>query len=326
MVELVLNVAQLQPDPLLVSFSRYYLILDKKAANAGKHYRNTGSHARAAGARARSFPFSTRHGRHARTHAEPPTTRAASSLSSSHSAAHFRQRSFYGPSATLCSTNSVLCLPTSWFSDCQLAFASNISMRITVFNSSNALATFEHDVNLSAATKRECLKFLSVILKNLGKDDPKYRVLRLSNAKIQRLTTTHPAVMSYLQSIGFATVQEDGESVLRCATPPANLGSELAQVTAAYDRVAPAAATVSHSSSAASLPELSEKQKARKLKEEKEAMEKEASKLARKRTREQIKADKHVRENDPNWKPTVSAAAAKSGDSMSTFRDKFGEN
>jgi len=197
-------------------------------------------------------------------------------------------------------------------------------MRITLSN--NALSTFEHDVNVSASTKRECLKFLTVILKNLGKDEPKYRQLKLSNAKVQRLTSAHPAIMSYLQSLGFSTVQEDGESLLRCAQPPANLESELSHVSAALDRVAPAA-VISHSSSAASLPDMqSEKQKARKLKEEKEELEKEAARVARKRTVNQIKADKHVRENDPNWKPSVSAAAAKSGDSMSTFRDKFGEN
>lgn len=47
--------------------------------------------------------------------------------------------------------------------------------------------------------------------------------------------------------------------------------------------------------------------------------------FSRKRTVAQIKADKHVRENDPNWKPATSAAASKSGEAMTTFRDKFGE-
>jgi len=39
-----------------------------------------------------------------------------------------------------------------------------------------------------------------------------------------------------------------------------------------------------------------------------------------------IKQDKYVRENDPNWKSGVSAACAKSGTGISTFRDKYGEN
>jgi PUB domain len=195
-------------------------------------------------------------------------------------------------------------------------------MRITVGSSMSLLSTFEHDVNLSAATKHECLKFLATILKNLSKDDPKYRQLRLGNAKIQRITSTHPSIMSYLQMLGFATVQEDGETLLRCAVPPANLASELGHVTAACERVAPA--IISHSNSAASLT--TEKQKARTLAEQKEAEEKEAARVARKRTVQQIKADQFVRQNDPNWKPSVSAAAAKSGDSMTTFRDKFGEN
>lgn len=70
---------------------------------------------------------------------------------------------------------------------------------------------------------------------------------------------------------------------------------------------------------------LTEKQKARILLEQKQAMEKEQERKERKRTSAQIKADKYVRENDPNWKPSVSAAANKNGSSMQTFRDKFGE-
>ena len=71
---------------------------------------------------------------------------------------------------------------------------------------------------------------------------------------------------------------------------------------------------------------MTEKQKARILMEEKVALQKLQDDQARKRTIQQIQNDKYVRQNDPNWKPSVSAAAAKSGDTMSTFRDKFGEN
>ena len=71
---------------------------------------------------------------------------------------------------------------------------------------------------------------------------------------------------------------------------------------------------------------MTEKQKARILMEEKMLLQKLQEEQARKRTIQQIQNDKFVRQNDPNWKPSVSAAAAKSGDTMSTFRDKFGEN
>lgn len=203
-------------------------------------------------------------------------------------------------------------------------------MRLTLTNTS--LLTFEHDVNVSAARKSEVLKFLAVILKNLLKsDDPKYRQLRLNNAKIERMTA-HAAVMSYLQQVlGFQSVLEDGESFLRIVNQVPSetaLQSALQDVAAAQERVESLLPkTISNSSSTASLPEmLTEKQKARKLAEEAEAAEKEAARTARKRTVAQIQADKHVRENDSNWKPSVSAAAAKSGDTMTTFRDKFGEN
>ena len=36
--------------------------------------------------------------------------------------------------------------------------------------------------------------------------------------------------------------------------------------------------------------------------------------------------DKYVRENDENWTSKQSAACVKSGDGISTFRDKYGEN
>jgi PUB domain len=196
------------------------------------------------------------------------------------------------------------------------------------------LHTFEQDVNLSPAAKAETLKFLTVILKNLLKsDDVKYRQLRLGNAKIQRMTS-HVAVMGYLlsSSIGFEHVQEDGgEYVLKIRSEPVRDSLERALVDAtdalgSVEGLIPK--TVSTSSSSASLSGMeapSERQKARMLRDEAERIEREVAREERKRTVHQIKTDKHVRENDPNWKPSVAAAVAKAGDTMSTFRDKFGE-
>ena len=70
---------------------------------------------------------------------------------------------------------------------------------------------------------------------------------------------------------------------------------------------------------------LSEKQKARRLMEEKQQKERELARQQRKQNVALLKQDKYVRQNDDNWKSGVSAACAKSGDSISTFRDKFGE-
>jgi hypothetical protein len=69
---------------------------------------------------------------------------------------------------------------------------------------------------------------------------------------------------------------------------------------------------------------LSEKQKARILMEEKERVEKEREKAYRKATRAQIAADKLVRQKDENWKPSVSAAADKTGTGLLSFRDRHG--
>jgi len=71
---------------------------------------------------------------------------------------------------------------------------------------------------------------------------------------------------------------------------------------------------------------LSEKQRARILLEEKQKQEKLIEQEQRKKNVAMIKQDKYVRENDPNWKSGVSAACAKSGTGISTFRDKYGEN
>lgn len=184
--------------------------------------------------------------------------------------------------------------------------------------SNNHLQTFEHDVNLSNATKAEVFKFLGVILKNLSKDDEKYRQLRMSNAKIQRMTS-HAAITAFLASIGFQPTEMDGETYLKCHTPPSSLNTLVTQVRNALERVSV------HMTSNIPSGNLSEKQKARMLKEAKAEKEKQDAQQNRKRTVAQIAADKHTRLNDPNWKPSVSAAAAKAGDAMQTFRDKFGE-
>jgi hypothetical protein len=70
---------------------------------------------------------------------------------------------------------------------------------------------------------------------------------------------------------------------------------------------------------------LSEKQKARILLEQKEQLKKEEARRHRAKTSALIKQDKYVRQNDPNWKSGVSAAAAKSGDGIATFRDRHGD-
>jgi PUB domain len=198
----------------------------------------------------------------------------------------------------------------------------------TMMPTNKSIQTFELDVNLSAKTKAETLKFLAVLLKNLMEkgDDPKYRQVRLSNPKIHRLAA-HPSILSYLQQAGhFAQVFEDGETFLRCTTVPnaTQLQTALAEVEAAKVRVELSMGGLDESSYNTGL--LSEKQKARQLREEAEKASKAADKRARMDTVSQIAADKHVRENDPNWKPSVSAAAAKAGDAMMTFRDKYGES
>jgi hypothetical protein len=75
------------------------------------------------------------------------------------------------------------------------------------------------------------------------------------------------------------------------------------------------------------IPEIkSEKQKARVLLEEKRRKEKEEARKQRAKNVALLKQDKHVRKHDENWKSGVSAAMAKSGDGIVTFRDRHGEH
>jgi len=188
----------------------------------------------------------------------------------------------------------------------------------------------------------------------------KYRQLRLSNPKIHQTVGRHGEAMAYLQAIGFVITQDETttkekESLLKLKDSIVNVAlfqTSLQEVTTALEMVDSSSSnnntttntnkrslsrcSSSNSSTYSSSsnheekkssyePRITEKQKARLLLEQKEKEEKQKAKQLRKQTSAQIKMDKHVRLNDPNWKPSVAAAAAKAGDSMSTFRDKYGE-
>ncbi len=188
--------------------------------------------------------------------------------------------------------------------------------------------------------------------------DPKFRQLRLSNEKVASKLSPCPSGILYLESIGFSKVQDsDGSNYLRIDESKqiniTDMQAALAEVSNAHGMLSPTNNTKSTvekvvnlrtvdfseekktpegiiikpaiSSNNATMTKLSEKQKARLLMEKKKRKELEEAKRARARTRELIQQDKYVRENDPNWKSGQSAACVKSGDKISTFRDKYGE-
>jgi hypothetical protein len=66
---------------------------------------------------------------------------------------------------------------------------------------------------------------------------------------------------------------------------------------------------------------LSEKHKARRLLKKIIGSQK-SKKEERKRNLKMLQQDKLVRETDPNWKPEVSSACAKSGSGLLDFRDR----
>jgi hypothetical protein len=204
------------------------------------------------------------------------------------------------------------------------------------------------------------LKLLKVVVKNLSdlskNSDPKYRQLRLSNEKVKAKLLPCPSAVEYLQSLGLKQVEddEDGATYLRLDSSfkvdESAMKEALSDVSKAIDTLT-TTATVSGNgvlrlggsgetrtpdgilirsgsnvSTASSSSRMSEKQKSRLLMEEKRKKDAIAAKEARARTSALIKKDKYVRENDENWKSGQSAACVKSGNGISTFRDKYGEN
>jgi hypothetical protein len=186
---------------------------------------------------------------------------------------------------------------------------------------------------------------LNVVVKNLADptkaQDPKYCQLKLDNEKIKAKLACHPSAVNFLLSIGFAhgVVDETtgATAVLRMpmetAINTSLMTASLQQIVEGIETVAAATVvTVEQQNNINKKPrvedplnKLTEKQKARILTEQKEQLDKQAAKAYRKKNVDQLKQDKHVRLNDPNWTSGVSAACAKTGTGIETFRDKFGE-
>ena len=202
------------------------------------------------------------------------------------------------------------------------------------------------DPSRTTLQRAETLKTLKVILKNLvdpsKSGDIKYRTLKLDNPKLQEKLFSISYIKEMLeQALGFqeSTTPENDPCMILTTLP-----SDITVLRNCLDEVSSSLAAINGNSGGdisgnieplhpcnkkPRLPpteQLSEKQKARRLMEEKEQLEREKAREERKRQVALLKQDKLVRETDPNWKPGVSAACAKSGTGISTFRDKYGEN
>ena len=203
-----------------------------------------------------------------------------------------------------------------------------------------------------------------MVVKNLSDPaksvDPKYRQLKLDNDKVKTKLMACPAAVPLLLALGFSEEVMRGEvpsPVLRYTSSvvdhdamshmlneitttlvqldgPGNVQNKKPKVDPSNIRAVTSTTTTTTMSTpapptkvvhAVDYTKMSEKQKARLLKEEKERKERETAKAVRKANVALLKQDKYVRENDENWTSGVSAACAKSGNSISTFRDKYGE-
>lgn len=181
--------------------------------------------------------------------------------------------------------------------------------------------------------------------------DPKYRQLKLENPKVQaKILPCCPSSTDYLKAIGFqeTTDEDTNENILRIDAQATNdfivlMQASLQEVSNGLDILNPPrpgkaeyeTVVKKHRTSEEKKDDiivgtntsdkLSEKQKARILADKAKQLEREEAKAQRRKVAELIKQDKYVRENDENWTSAPSAACAKTGNSISTFRDRHGE-
>uniref|UniRef100_A0A7S0CMZ9 PUB domain-containing protein n=1 Tax=Proboscia inermis TaxID=420281 RepID=A0A7S0CMZ9_9STRA len=222
------------------------------------------------------------------------------------------------------------------------------------------------NTTVSNKQKVDCLKLLKVVIKNLADpskaNDPKYRQLRLSNEKVHAKLLPCPSGISYMKAIGFIEITDasDGSQYLRIPeTSNVNVGhmkAALSELTNAIEIIAPSATSAAKiskqnqpcidadsgeekktpegiiirklvpSTQYATSGKMTELQKTRLLMEKKRQHEAKELKKDRAKNVSMLKQDKYVRENDENWTSGLSAACAKSGSSIETFRDRHGES
>ena len=186
-------------------------------------------------------------------------------------------------------------------------------------------------------------KLLSLVLRNGMKEEDKYKKVNLNGGAGSKLKSS-PVAMKALEEAGWKVSGTD--LILPALTP--NLAVVSARVSASYGaRTPPSAFTAPQAKlslkqqarlaeeereraarlamsrkKSRSGPSL--KQQARALAEEEEKKSSEDARQVKEELRARLEADKNVRKNDPNWRP--SAAGDKSqGKNQTTFRDKFGE-
>lgn len=221
------------------------------------------------------------------------------------------------------------------------------------------------DTSISLAQKSDCLKTLTVVLKNLiapskgaaaGDAGLKYRTLKTDNPKLRAKIfcgSSHgDAVRNLLMSSSVGMIATETTLTMEDAPSPSQIDSiglkVLPAISTAQRDIAAKLETSSGSencSKKAKLTEqkqnnnnkssgiqieypgekLSEKQKARRAMEDKKHLEKAREKAYVQATRAKIAADKLVRQKDENWKPAVSAASAKTGTGLLSFRDRHAE-
>jgi hypothetical protein len=187
-------------------------------------------------------------------------------------------------------------------------------------------------------TSTVALKTLNILVGNICKApaEEKYRSIKLTNPKIQQRLCEIPQALQFLCAMGFReidgvlsiTEQDINTDLFNLMSRALGQAVEIRAGTAGGARVANTGVGRTAQQSWPKKAGLSLKQQAMRGKADREKGNQSAvsRKAEKDRQLRAIAADKFVRKNDPNWKPKVSAAMAKNGTAMQTFRDKFGED
>ena len=213
-----------------------------------------------------------------------------------------------------------------------------MTLRLSFQSTSSLLSNFTTDPNISSSQKSTSLKTLVTIFQNIldpSKNDEKFNRIKCNNNILKQRIYNYSPLVSLLTLVGFEKqiIEKEEMYIFKGSIEIlSNAVQELQQHSKlfyTYSKTESTVSTSSNSSSSSSISttsstKMSEKQKARLLLEEKERQQKIVEKENRKRNLQMLKEDKKAR-SDPNWKPKVSAACAKTGKGLKTFRDKYGE-
>jgi len=183
--------------------------------------------------------------------------------------------------------------------------------------------TMKTALNPSADALRLVAKIVGNVMKS--PTEAKFRRINLSGKAGAKLTAA-PRSVTLLQSIGFVDSSDGHLELPETAIPSESFSTIASQLEEAVRNLPAKPAAVAPAPIQTDVPpaNMSLKQKALLMEEEKRKAKAENDKRLRAEQLAAFNRDKYARQNDPNW--SAQAAGVKGGKDIGTYRDKFGED